>query len=445
MNPEEKENGNTEGGLPLEGKKEVGVLKLVQHGNRVFVSTDYIRGVPLADWVRKNPAITRKKFLDWVRKLTEELGNFHRCKGNPCYQYLNPYSVFISEDGTLRLLDPAADGQEEYLGMMKRKGIRENFLSPDNLYYQKVSVQEDLYSLGKVIQYMLSAMTVRPKLGWIREQKFRRIIRSCTGPDPEKRAQSAEEVLQMIPRGKSTGEALGAGGRSAGPAQTAVIAACAVLAFALVFHVLSGRGSAAQKADATETAYTAEKTDAAEQTVSAEDGSEDEFREEMLRMQQEWESEKLSMQKEADLRERELLRELALVYFVELGEYDAAAKAAEEIPEKETYDEKFIRLCAFMDPGNEEPAEKDLRELLVSLQESVPDPGDSRYADCIAAGYEMLDHIAGGDATGDEPEEEKQDAGNEKKGEDDKENKGDKDNKEKEEKDLSEQEERSGI
>ena len=71
--------------------------------------------------------------------------HFHQCRGNPSYQYVNPYSIIVGENEKLYLLDLGSRDQEELLHLMQRRYVRENFLSPDNQYYQKASVREDIY------------------------------------------------------------------------------------------------------------------------------------------------------------------------------------------------------------------------------------------------------------------------------------------------------------
>ena len=72
--------------------------------------------------------------------MTKHLSQFHKCRGNPCYQYVNPYSVIVSEEREIYFLDMGAVSNEEELQNMQRRVVREYFLP---LYIEKCAVLSD--------------------------------------------------------------------------------------------------------------------------------------------------------------------------------------------------------------------------------------------------------------------------------------------------------------
>lgn len=94
--------------------------------------------------------------------------------GNPCYQYVNPYSVIVTEDMTLHFLDMSVESNEKMLVQMNRRSVRENFLPPEVNYYQAASIELDIYGLGRTIQYLLSVTDPIPELTRRETVKFQK-------------------------------------------------------------------------------------------------------------------------------------------------------------------------------------------------------------------------------------------------------------------------------
>ena len=82
----------------MEEKRNYEILKFVMHGDKCYMSTDIVKGKPLIVWLKYHGHITKEQFYEWARQIIADLDHFHRCRGNPCYQYVNPYSVIVGED-----------------------------------------------------------------------------------------------------------------------------------------------------------------------------------------------------------------------------------------------------------------------------------------------------------------------------------------------------------
>ena len=376
----------------MDTKQEYNVLKLVTHGSRCYVSSDCIRGQPLIRRIRSQPTVEKDLFFRWVRELVQNLERFHGCKGNPCYQYMNPYSIVIGEDDRLYLMDLGGDNREEILRVMNRRGIRENFLPADNQYYQKASVGDDLYGLGKTFQYILSVVKIEPKLRWWEEKRMKRVIDLCVGRKKKKRVESAAQILQMLPCAEKNID-----GKRKVLRYIPIAATVAGIIFLVIFagRVFNGLSRNPAKEGSQSSGLEEDETRPGNGTGSGEAADEEQirsaFEEELRKMQKNWEEEKGEMIENQKKREGELLRELAFLYFLDLGQYDAASDAAQEIPVKNAYDEGFISLCFYMDAANGDVDKKELKKILEKLEKAVPDPGDERYLRCIMTGYDFLE------------------------------------------------------
>lgn len=184
----------------MEEKKGYNVLKPVMHGTRCYVSTDYVRGKPLIYWLKYHPDISKEQLFSWIRDILRDLDYFHQSQGSPAYQYVNPYSMIISEELKIYLLDPGGKGHEELLHMMQRKMVREHFLSPDNQFYQKSGAAEDIYGFGKSLQYLIASVEVVPSLSMREERKLRKIISKCLNQKSKRSYKTIREISLHFPR-----------------------------------------------------------------------------------------------------------------------------------------------------------------------------------------------------------------------------------------------------
>ena len=140
----------------MAAKDSYDVLRLIAHGKNSYVSSENVTGTPLIYWLKYHPHLEKESLFQWMKVLAEQLDQFHKCRGNPCYQYVNPYSVIVTEERELYFLDLGAEDNEEMLRKMQQRSVREYFLPKEEAYYQKASVQLDIYGLGRTYQYLLS-------------------------------------------------------------------------------------------------------------------------------------------------------------------------------------------------------------------------------------------------------------------------------------------------
>lgn len=163
----------------MAGKEGYDVLRLIEHGQMCYISSEYVGGKVLAVWLKAHPNITKERLFSLIRNITNQLCMIHRCRIKPYYQYVNPYSVVVTEEGELYFLDLEAGSNEEQLRLMQRRAVREAFLPPGEAYYQKATLELDIYGLGKTIQYLLAVTKPIPALCKREERKFLRIISRC--------------------------------------------------------------------------------------------------------------------------------------------------------------------------------------------------------------------------------------------------------------------------
>ena len=363
----------------MEDRQGYDVLRIVVHSNRCYMSKDYIVGKQLIVWLKYHSRIEKECLFGWIHELIENLEHFHQCRGNPCYQYVNPYSIIVGEDSKLYLLDLGSKAQDELLHLMQRRYVRENFLSADNQYYQKVSVQEDIYGFGKTVQYLLSTTDVEPPLRKIEELRLKNMISRCINRNSKKCYQTIQEVSEHSPnnRIKNTNKK--------SSLQKVFVCTIVLMGFAVIAAQAAGREVWNKNRE--------KDGKVSEDLEDAENNNYEmleEYRGKLLEKQEQWDIERREIEEKYVKREKELTYELALLYFIELEDYYKSRDTLESIGEAEAFTEDFIKLCMFMSEQEPVITDEDMEQLLERLKMEVPDPEDERYAYCVSKGYERL-------------------------------------------------------
>ena len=183
----------------LQQKESYDVLRLIEHGQLCYISSENVQGKTLDRYLKYHPVMKKREIFLLLKEIAGQLASFHRCRGNPCYQYVNPYSIVRSEDGRIYFLDMQSEANRGKMIFMQRRDIREYFLPPDEKYYQHASKELDMYGLGKTFQYILASVEVEPRFSRREEYRLQRIISKAMGIRSTHYL-NVSEIQKQIPR-----------------------------------------------------------------------------------------------------------------------------------------------------------------------------------------------------------------------------------------------------
>lgn len=325
------------------------ILKLVESQGRCYVSSDCMEGVLLASYLKYHPDLPRDQLLKWMVQILQELEKFHRCRGNPCYQYVNPYSMTVGKDGRIHLLDLGSAQQQDLRKRLQRRSIRKSFLMPDNQYYQRASLADDIYGIGRTFQYMLASTETVPPIKGQTKRKLRKIIFKCLSQSPDQEAggrfkkqyHNIREISEQFPRNKQKPER----------AKKVIFIAAAAASFAAVFFIVKR-----------EVFPVSAVSDEVTAGASREDRS----------------------------AEQKLKFDMAMLYFLEIGDYEKSSELFHDIADHDSLAADYEKLSNCMtDPDH--LGQKQMESLLLHIQDLVPDKEDSRYYLSMLKGYSLLD------------------------------------------------------
>ena len=156
------------------------VLRFIEHGAHCRQSMDCIRGKLLVHYLKEHQGIGKAELFRWFRQLGVCVDQYHRSRKQREYRYLNPYSIVVSEEGGLCLLDLEAPGNGGVLKQMQRPAVREGFVKP--VCEMRAGGQSaDLFAYGKTIQFLLAYTQTDADLTRWEEIRLSRVIDRCTG------------------------------------------------------------------------------------------------------------------------------------------------------------------------------------------------------------------------------------------------------------------------
>ncbi len=376
-------------------KEDFDVLRLIEHGQTCYVSSDNVSGMQLVRWLKAHPDPGKEKLFRWIQDIVRQLSLIHKCRGQPCYQYVNPYSLVVTEEEEVYFLDTSAGSNEELIREMQRRPIREHFLPPEEPYYQRASEELDIYGLGKTIQFLLAQTKPDPPLSGLEEKKFRKILSKCLQIHSKTAFTQVSDILKYLPKykpqkikktRKQTEENESRGlSRILLPAGFAAALTGLVLALMLflVNREMGGDAKTAiemtQAADELFESAKEEPPTASGREVMKEAGASEESQ-----TDEEEKSAPAAMTQEARLNLK-----LGALYFLELEDYERSRAYfldAGDLP----LAQDMASVCTYMIEGGEEAEQTQIRQALKSAEASLSSLDDTDAADfypCLLKAY----------------------------------------------------------
>lgn len=175
------------------------VIRFIEHGSRCRPMMDYVQGELLIYRVGRCPEIEKKVLFTWFRQLLIQIDQYHRCRRNQSYRYINPYSVLITKDDQIMLLDLDAESNAFVLKNMQKRAMRNHFIKPIVHIKENTKISLDLYGYAKTVQFILSEMKVEPHLTRWEEHRLAKVIKKCLDEEPKKQYEELKQVEKELP------------------------------------------------------------------------------------------------------------------------------------------------------------------------------------------------------------------------------------------------------
>lgn len=184
------------------------IIRFVEYGGQCHPEADCATGELLIFRLRRCQETEQAVVLGWIRQLARQMELLYQCRGTCGYRYLNPYSVLVTPEEKVFLLDLDAEGNTFVLRSMQKRVIRNNFIQADYAGERGAPLRQDLYGFAKTVQFIMANVTIRPRLSRLQERRLELMINRCTGKSGRKRCENFSRIQKAIPS-RSTGRLSG--------------------------------------------------------------------------------------------------------------------------------------------------------------------------------------------------------------------------------------------
>ena len=185
------------------------MIKFLNHDNASRITMDVVKGELLVNKVKTTPDLTKDRVFSWFYNLLSQMIQYHKCKHNRIYRYLNPFSVVITEEEEVYLLDIDASSNHFVLKNLQTPSMREHFLKTTIQPTEENKIRYDIYCFGKTLQYVLASSESLISLSKREELRLFNLVEKCFEENIKKSYSSFAQIKKdlnftKVKRGKDT-------------------------------------------------------------------------------------------------------------------------------------------------------------------------------------------------------------------------------------------------
>ena len=181
-------------------------------GDNLYIIMEYIAGKTLAACITdaSGKLFPEPLIIDWFRQLCSMLIYLHSRPDPVAYRDLKPTNIMVTEDRQVRLIDfgIAEEYSLEHRGEKRFLALTKGYAAPEQYDGRYLAdVRTDIYALGATMHYLLTGKDPQAppyrfepvrKLVHSRSREIEAIVEQCLQPNPEKRYQTAADLMDDL-------------------------------------------------------------------------------------------------------------------------------------------------------------------------------------------------------------------------------------------------------
>lgn len=194
------------------------VLASYEQKERHFIVREYFEGETLAESIQKNGSMTPTEIRAFVPKICDILSYLHRQNPPVIHRDIKPQNIIQTTHGDIKLIDfgiarKYCSTQDQDTTLV----LTRPYASPEQFGYKQSDNRSDIYSLGKVLLYLVTGNehlteSIKDPHDIDRIKPFRKVehntllqdnhlmeaIAHCIAFDPNRRFQSIQEFVSFL-------------------------------------------------------------------------------------------------------------------------------------------------------------------------------------------------------------------------------------------------------
>lgn len=196
------------------------VLDFLEINGEVYTVMDFIPGNTFRQYLDAGNVFPEKSVIKWAKQICSTLCYMHGQKPAIIHGDLKPANIMLMPDGNICLIDfnisAILDGSQAwvtgytngYAPPEQIEALNFNQRERDYRLWKKSDPRSDIYSLGATLYHLVSGYKpMRDQQGRVRDIRetgarinivFASIIMKCLEPDPNRRYQTANELLDEL-------------------------------------------------------------------------------------------------------------------------------------------------------------------------------------------------------------------------------------------------------
>lgn len=163
-------------------RQKYAVIRFLKQGNHFHMIHDMVMGNSVMEYAKEQIGLNKAEIVTWIQTILSQLNQYYLCGETKEYGYMNPYSFIVSETGDILLLDVTAEENQIWLDKMRKKKIRELFVRKEHMLSIKTDLTDDMYGLGKVIQFIVEKCGADNQFSAREQRIMRKIKKYCEEP-----------------------------------------------------------------------------------------------------------------------------------------------------------------------------------------------------------------------------------------------------------------------
>ncbi|MBX9689518.1 MAG: serine/threonine protein kinase, partial [Candidatus Obscuribacterales bacterium] len=141
--------------MSLEHPQIARVLDHFQENNRDYITLEYIPGLTLREYIKRNGAQSEAQVRNWAKQIAEILKYLHEHDPPIIHRDLTPDNLMLTPSGRIVLIDFGAANQ--FLGSATGTIVGKQFYISPEQFRGKATPASDIYSLGGTMHFLLTA------------------------------------------------------------------------------------------------------------------------------------------------------------------------------------------------------------------------------------------------------------------------------------------------